>query len=95
MSISDSIMHSRSTLLINMIIQFVSVVILMIGIFYVIGFLTMRRHFMEPVQYKIYIVTISLIGCVWCCYVYFRIRTEYRIYRTISEKKDSVDMPEK
>ena len=85
-SVSKSIGNSRTTVIINMIINITSGIIFAVGLFYVMRFLNMRRPYMDPMQYRIFIWAFIFISCGWFAYLVLRVRRHIKRLREISSR---------
>ncbi len=82
-SVVDSSHTSRTTALINLIIEIISGLILIVGLSYIIRFLLMRRELMTPVQFKIIIGTILLLAGFWLLYLFYKLKSHYMFLRRL------------
>ena len=85
-SVSESIGNSRTTVIINMIINITSGMIFAVGLFYVMRFLNMRKPYMDPMQYRIFIGAFIFISVGWFAYLVVRIRRHIKRLREISSQ---------
>ena len=86
-SVSDSIEYSRTTVLTNMVIAVSSGVFFVVGIVYLMRFIHMRKSFMEPTQYQLFMGLLILIVCGWFIILFLRIRKHYKLLRKASAQK--------
>lgn len=83
-NVSESIGKSRTTVIINMIINITSGMIFAVGLFYVMRFLNMRKPYMDPMQYRIFIGAFIFISCGWFAFLVVRVRRHIKRLREIS-----------
>ncbi len=83
-SIQDSIAHSRSTLITNLVIEIASGLVLLIGILYAVIFLYSHRNLLDPGRFKLYLEIITFFTLAWFTYVGFKVRAKYRLLRKYS-----------
>jgi hypothetical protein len=75
--IGESISNSRSTLLINLIIEIVSGLVFFVAIGYTVWFLSLRRDQLDPANFKLYIEILIFFSLAWLTYIGFKIRAKY------------------
>lgn len=79
--VRESIERSRSTLLINLIIEIVAGIILLVGISCSVMFIYNRRSTLNPGQFKLYIEILVFFAIGWFTYIGFKIRTKYLLLK--------------
>ena len=87
-SAAESINKSRTTILINMTIAFVSGILFAVGIIYIIRIIHIRKPFIEPGQYKLLMGVLAFIVCAWIVILSLRIRKYFKLYRKVYVPKD-------
>lgn len=85
-SVSESIGNSRTTVIINMIINITSGIIFAVGLIIVLKFLNMRKPYMDPMQYRIFIGAFIFISAGWFTWLVIRIRRHIKRLREISSQ---------
>ena len=86
--VQESIRHARSTVFINIVIEAISALIFVVGVFYAIRFLNLRKPFMEPLQYRIIIGSFTVISIVWFGFLLGKVRKNVLRLREISRDKE-------
>lgn len=81
------ISHAPTTIMTNMIIQVLSTIILGVGIYYIIWYLNLRREYMLPRHYTLFVGTMLLVAAGWVVYTIIRLRTDFRRYRAAIERR--------
>lgn len=80
-SISESINKSRTTLLINMVIEGAAAVIMIVGFTYFIRFLFYWRNSMVDVYFNISLGTIIFFVIGWSTYIFTKLRNNYMLFK--------------
>ncbi len=91
--VHEAIRSSRSTLLINLIIEIASGLILLVGIAFTVKFLHDRKAYIEPGKYRLYLQIISVFTIGWFAYVGHKVRTKYRAFRRAGNSPVSSPLP--
>jgi len=92
-SVHDTIRASRSTLLINLVIEIVSGLILFVGIAYTVQFLTARKAYIEPGKFRLYLQILGFFSVAWFTYVGFKVRKKYLAFRNAGKPSDPSNLP--
>ena len=87
-SVADSIRRSRTTIFINMLIELFSGILYAVGLYIAIRFLNLRKPFMEPIQYKVFIGAFTVISCGWFSYLLIKMYGNLKRFRRISSMQD-------
>jgi len=80
-SIYESISKSRTTLLINMVIECVTAVIMIAGFTYLIRFLFYRRNSIVDIYFNIFLGTIIVFAIGWSIFILIKLRDNYRLFK--------------
>ena len=85
------IRNAPNTIMTNMIIQILSTVILAVGFYYIFRYLELRREYMEPQHFTIFVVTMMLVGVVWLVYTIIRLRADYGRYHKAVRRQEEIE----
>lgn len=91
--VHESIRNSRSTLLINLLIEIASGLVLFMGIAYTMKFLYARKAYIEPGEFRLYTTILVFFSVGWFTYVGFKIRAKYRALRNAGKAPESPPLP--
>lgn len=80
-SIYESINKSRTTLLINMVIEGAAAVIMIVGFTYFIRFLFYWRTRIVDVYFNISLGTIIFFAVGWSTYIFTKLRDHYKLFK--------------
>jgi len=83
-SAAEAIRNSRTTVLINLFIEIASGLIFGVGVIYAVKFLNLRRPYMAPLQYRIFIGTFGVITLAWYVYLVNKVRSNVKRLRELS-----------
>ena len=73
-----TIRRARTTVIINILIEICSGLIFGVGAFYAVRFLNLRRPYMEPMHYRLFLSTFALISVVWLAFLIGKIRRNWK-----------------
>ncbi len=84
-SIAESISKSRTTILINMVIEAACAVILIIGFLYLIRFLIFWKERMVELHFKIFLGTAIFFAIGWSFYIFWKLFSHYKLLKKVSQ----------
>lgn len=82
--------HAKNTVVINMAIEAVSAVIYLVGVWYAIRFLNIRRPFMEEMHFRIIVGVFLLVTVVWASFLVRRVLHNIQRYKDLSRMEEEV-----
>lgn len=88
-NVTDSIMNSRTTIIVNMVIEIFSALVLLIGIIYFFRFMIFFRTKMVDMYFRIFLGASFIFSAGWFSYMFIKIREHYRMLMN-SLKEDRI-----
>jgi len=85
-SAHESVSRSRTTVLINIGIELVSACIYLVGISYAFLFLSVRKPFMDPLHYRLFIGAFLAVSAVWLTLLARKVIRNILRYREITRQ---------
>lgn len=82
----EAINNSRMTILVNMMIEFFSALVLLIGLVYSFKFIIIFRNRMEDTYFRIFLGAMLVFSAGWFSYIFIKIREHFRLL--MKYKKD-------
>ena len=86
LSVTESIRTSRTTILVNMIIEISTTLILIFGCVYLTRFLIYFRYRINDLYFNIFLGTILFCSLGWSIYIVIQLRNNYRLFKEAREK---------
>jgi len=75
--VTEAINKSRSTIIINMTIEFLSALVLLIGIIYFFRFMIFFRSKMVDTYFRIFLGAMLVFSAGWFSYIFLKIREHF------------------
>ena len=88
-SVAETISKSRTTILVNMIIEIVCAMVLIIGVIYFIRFLIYFRNKMVELYFRIFLGTVILFTAGWSVYFFIKLYEHYRLFKKTGKDKNN------
>jgi len=79
-----SIRRARTTVIINILIEICSGLIFCVGALYAVRFLNIRRPFMEPMHYRLFLSSFGIVSAGWLFFLIGKIRRNWKHLRELS-----------
>jgi hypothetical protein len=89
-SIIETIGMSRSTLIINMVIECASGIVFIVGLAYLVRFFIHQKHHIDPALYTLWFSIILLVSFLWFVFFVVRLRHRYTILKKYSSENEIV-----
>ena len=90
-SVADTISKSRTTILVNMIIEIACATVLIVGVIYFIRFLVYFRENMVELYFKIFLGAIILFTAGWSVYIFIKLYEHYRLFKKAGKDKNDFE----
>ena len=87
-STHETVNRSRTTVMINIGIELLSACIYIVGISYAFMFLSMRKPFMDPLHYRLFIGAFIAVSAVWLTLLTRKVIRNILRYREITRQVD-------
>ena len=89
-SISESISKSRTTILINMVIEGAAAVIMIAGFTYLIRFLFYWRNRMVDIHFNVFLGTLVFFAVGWSTYIFIKLRNHYELFKKAGTNEENI-----
>ncbi len=89
--IYESFSKSRTTILINLVIEFTAAIIMIFGVSYFIRFFFSRRNNIDEVYFNIFLGAISFFAVGWLTYIFIKLRNHYRLFKNAGSNKENIE----
>ena len=89
--VADTISKSRTSILINMIIEIACAMVLIVGIIYFIMFLIYFRRNMVELYFRIFLGTVILFTFGWFSYFVIKLREHYGLFKKAGKEKNNLE----
>jgi len=80
-SVAETISKSRTTILVNMIIEIACATVLIVGVIYFIRFLVYFRENMVELYFRIFLGAIILFTAGWSAYIFIKLHGQYLLFK--------------
>ncbi len=77
--VTDSISRSRTTLIMNLVIEFFSAAVLFTGIIYFFRFMFFFRSRMDDATFRIFLGAMFVFSAGWFTFIFFKLREHFRM----------------
>ena len=90
-SVAETISKSRTTILVNMIIEIACTMILIVGIIYLIRFLVYFRENMVELYFRLFLGAVILFTIGWSVYFFIKLYEHYRLFKKTGNNKNNFE----
>ncbi|MFC1538733.1 hypothetical protein ACFL6H_04855 [Candidatus Latescibacterota bacterium] len=76
--VTEAIYNSRTTIIVNMVIEFFSALVLFIGIIYFFRFMFIFKNRMVETYFRIFLGAMFVFSAGWFSFIFLKIREQFR-----------------
>ena len=88
--VTEAINNSRTTIIVNMTVEFFSALVLLIGIIYFFRFMILFRDRMVDTYFRIFLGAMLVFSAGWFSFIFIKIREHFRLLmKTIKGENNS------